>query len=260
MLTGCSAKKEDLLVSAWQDYEKYIYDVTNTTGDDIGQLVYISERVTKKDTTIGTILVPSATGTKISYELEIYNNEDYIKSEMLFTSNTFNPQSVYKETLISGVLTETNANYNNSKYNYAITIDGIETSSGEIKCSSPYYDNEMVYYILRSLDMKGESFSFSVPSPLEEALQNRTVTYVATVMVNSNVGSVNCDKLTMTSNQMISGTPFNLYYSTEKLVASGDPLKNYEDKIIHSALIKMEEGDYIYTLKSLTVDRPQETE
>ena len=57
------------------------------------------------------------------------------------------------------------AEYKGGKYIYTMTTDG-EKSGDEIKLYAPYYDNEIVYYILRSADLNIKNFSFTFNCPM----------------------------------------------------------------------------------------------
>lgn len=249
-LSGCSAAVQDTLQSRWQDYEKYIYEVSLDNAA-IGTLTLESTRnkslngVTP-DVTIGESTYNNLIGTKIRYELKINDSADSIISEVFF-STRFAPIYSHKTIIRNDITTTIDANYSGDKYNYKTTVNGEETT-GVIGLKAPFYDNEMVYYILRSADMSDNkfSFTFNVPSPLEEKAQSITTTLSQTVEVGGIMDNkvINSYEVTMITNQKIKGEPYKLYYSTRPITV--------EDKQIDSVLVRFVENNYVYNLQSIT--------
>ncbi|MGI6701131.1 MAG: hypothetical protein ACOX3U_01510 [Christensenellales bacterium] len=248
-LSGCAESVESTFTSNWHKYEKYIYDVyeNGKAGEKVGELVIISERLTNQDVKIGDKNYKSITGTYISYELQLDNSDDSVFAETFFNTN-FQSVASYKhikadkETIII-------AEYKGGKYIYTMTTDG-EKSGDEIKLKAPYYDNEIVYYILRSADLniKNFSFTFNCPMPQINALQNRTAAIKpGEYKVNALGDDIDCHLVTMRVNGRITGKAYEIYYAKQSLNIDGEDVLN--------PLIKIVEGEYAYVISSLTLNK-----
>lgn len=247
VLTGCAPSISSGLESKWHDYEKYTYDVIK---DNVsaGTLTLESFRLRKEELSIGGKTYPDMTGTKVKYELQM-NNDDKVAAEVFFTVN-FLPKYSYKEIVKSGAKDVISAEYTPKKYKYTLTVDGAASPEEEITLGkATFYDNEMVYYVLRSSDFstKNYSFSFNCPSPMEDRLQSRTavVTSSESIVPDALNAAVHCYEVAMSANQEIKGSTYRLYYAKS-------PVTINETNVM-SPLVKFIEGEYVYILKSIEV-------
>jgi len=118
-----------------------------------------------------------------------------------------------------------------------------------------YYDNEMVYYVLRCSDLAGGKYTgtFSCPSPLENNMQSRTATQTsASAAVTGALGSndaIICYEVSMTANDTLGNNTYKLYYAKA-------PFTESEEVEVKKPLVQIVEGDYCYLLSSYSTVRP----
>lgn len=251
-LFGCSSPIQESLQSKWQNYEKYIYDMEYQE-ESIGTLTLISERINSSDSfTIGDKEYQDQIGTKVSYQLIINDTTDYIEAEVFFKTN-FNALYSYKKIIDNDSETIINANYTDKKCNYKVVADG-DIIEDSISTKVPTYDNEMVYYVIRCVDMSSDfTFNFNVPSPIDNVLQSRTAALSDNTEVNV-MGEVRaCYEVSMNTEQRMRGDNFLLYYSSQPIIVDDESLSDEENFVPHP-LVKIVEGDYTYTLQYVTTN------
>jgi len=245
-LAGCSTPIESTISSAWKAYENYTYEVKDDSGI-VGTLNYSSERFDNQTLTLGGTTYENMSGTKIWYDLVINNSTDKVSAEVYYTTSPYRPFYSYKEILNKGISTVITAKYSGNDYKYTINIDGTEKSDELSVKKMTYYDNEMVYYIIRSTDLTSKNYSFTinVPSPQENKVQSRTVSRMSSEDEESIMGStIKCYKMQMSANEKITGSSYQLYYAVNPLTADGQS--------IVKPLVKFVEGEFTYTLTALT--------
>lgn len=251
VLIGCAATVESGIQSKWKHYETYIYNVTKAQ-ENVGTMTLISTRITNNSVTIGGKTYDSVTGTKIEYNLAM-NNGDSVMAEVFFTT-TFKPKYSYKEIVEDASTTIIEAKYDPKKYIYKIT-EGSQINDGTITLKNiTYYDNEMVNHILRSVDMSGKknfSFTFSVPSPIEDKMQSRTAALIQKIDVPNIMGNtVNCYHVRMNVNQRIAGTPHEFFFAANPYKRTDDQGKELDVEMI---LVKFIEGEFTYTITAMDI-------
>ena len=257
-LFGCGYNP---ISSTTQNYESYTYDVI-IEETKVGSLYWVSERYKDGGTTTVTIggeSYENSTGTKISYTLDLDNTNDGIISE-IFLTTSFEPLYMYKQIIKDGVTTSIKGSYSEGKYIYTLTT-GDNTEEKEIKVSggfmskTTYYDNEMIYYLLRCADLAAGSYSltFTCPSPIEGDMMNLTATEVSTLAeVTGAFGSndaITCYHVSLSANDTLNNSSYSLYYAVNSYEIAE------EDVTIIKPLIQIVEGNYTYLLKSVTTVR-----
>jgi hypothetical protein len=194
----------------------------------------------------------------LSYTLDLDETEDGIFSEVFFNTR-FEPLYVFKQIIKDGVTTTIKGNYSDGKLFYTLTV-GNQSEEKEIKVSggitnkTVYYDNEMIYYVLRCADLAPGAYklSFTAPSPIEGDVMTLTATEVSTLAeVTGALGSndkITCYHVSLSADDTLNNSAYSLYYSVNGFQVS-------ENVKIIKPLIQIVEGDYTYLLKSYTTVR-----
>lgn len=249
-LAGCAVAITQ--TSRWLSYEKYTYSVSNEA-TEIGTLTVISERIKFADVTIGETLYSNQNGTKLSYDLVLTSSTDKIHSEVFFNTR-FVPFYSYKDSTLNNIRTIISATYDGANYNYQMSVND-QVSNDTIKMKTPYFDNEMVYFMLRSIDMTGSvnalfkttkyyTYSFNCPNPVDNISESRTATEIGKVDVADILGAtVSCYQVNMTLNQRITGDAFILYFAETPITVAG--------AVVEFPLVKFVENGITYKLTAL---------
>lgn len=186
LLSACrtEASIESLLSAAWIDNigsnaeQNSFYDVYGTSDGErklIG-LMNMTVKYYKNEKVSGFSREENNfTGNRTGYTVDMRKDGKRveIRSEAFFSNaKPFAPLYSYKEVKEDGGLVyEIKAEYSGKNYEYTLTDVG-GTRSGKIKLSGVYFDNEMIFALIRScpLDDGGSNldFSFNVPSPLDD--------------------------------------------------------------------------------------------
>lgn len=163
--------------------------------------------------------------------------------------------------------------YSGNYYNYDRTADGVKTS-GSIKLSGTYFDNNEFQQMLRGVTTFANGLSMSFIIPLVYAGGAEAVTLStsangatakqATTFTDSFVNAenqkvypdgVDCYTVSLTRNTQVAGVTQTLYYAKDNIQINGWAVKN--PLIKFSEPVKADDGktfNYItYSLKAVTV-------
>ena len=184
LIASCSkVSQSDKLMPGYScsddGYELFTYSVTHEEAV-VGTMTMKFEPLEKD-----TIDLPSAdgnkghftevTGTLLSTDLTM-NNGDTIISRVVYDGN-FAPIYSYKHTFIGGMVKEMQVEYE-GKYLYAKRFEyGTEVSCLTEKASG-YFDNEMIYALVRASSVGDTSYSlsFSVANALTGSTDSMSIT------------------------------------------------------------------------------------
>ena len=178
LFTACSnVSQRDKLMPGYScsddGYELFTYNVFHEEAI-VGEMTMKFEPLLKR-----TLSLPSAsgnkdftevTGTLLSTDLAMTNG-DTITSRALYDGN-FTPIYSYKRTSVGGEVKEMQVEYE-GKYLYAKRFEkGAEVSNYREKASG-YFDNEMLYALVRASAVGDQSYSlaFSVANALTGATE-----------------------------------------------------------------------------------------
>ncbi|MDR2090938.1 MAG: hypothetical protein LBP62_04725 [Clostridiales bacterium] len=193
ILASCAPESvESLLRREWDDYLNDsltydVYDASDASEDGkysaapIGQMTLEMRYYSNSPlNTLGHGVIEGFTGNYTTFKMEADVKKDGgtvkvgIESEAVFSDGSgLKPLRSYKKVTENGVAVyEIAAVYGGKNYEYTLkNADGVK--KGEIKLSGTYFDNEMIFALVRScpLESKGTglNFPFKVPSVLDDA-------------------------------------------------------------------------------------------
>lgn len=188
LFTACSnVSQRDKLMPGYScsdnGYELFSYNVFHQEAI-VGDMTMKFEPLIKKSVSLpaaeGTKAFDSVTGTLLSTDLTMTNG-DTITSRVLYDGN-FTPIFSYKRTSVGGAVKEMQVEYE-SKYLYAKRFEnGTEVSVYREKAAG-YYDNEMLYALVRASSVSDSSYSltFSVANALTAATDRMSITKMGEV-------------------------------------------------------------------------------
>ena len=120
----------------------------------------------------GKVHIDAFTGTMLSVDLETTELLDKdstdpdqpthhtIHAFVLYSAASFSPAYSYRHSVINGVDEKMQVSYNGKYLQTYYYINGEEQPSSEVKASG-YYDDEMLYALVRASDVGSSSYSFS---------------------------------------------------------------------------------------------------
>lgn len=258
VLTGCSNVPINKTLSImWNNKETAVYDVERKISDTEtlkGELTMYVEKIQQDsiDVAGNTVELGANIVNRFTSNL-VMENGDTIETVTLMRNN-FAPIASYIKKIVGSETVEVFGTYSNKKFSWKSTVNGTEKSDtlnvGDF-AKKPYYDNNTLYYVLRAplISKDAMSFSFNIPSWNENALTavNSGITS-SSVNVSNNFtnDAVACYGLQIVVQQKVlpQGTPIKLYYTKAPLACEGGTVQR--------AVVKIEEADCTYTLKSLT--------
>lgn len=245
ILVGCISKPPHKMFSdPWSDYEKITYEVTRTLKDAdkddknnkkiTGESVMITERLNNKDIQVGNKNIKNFSGTLVSIETSLEDGS-IMKATVAFKAS-FEPVASYKHIEVKGYEHNSPAKdtkqtiqmyYNDEKCYYETDIDGVKSKSDEkvgkwIK--TPYFDNLMLYHIVRSSYLKDNFSSISTKVMSVDGFKLKTLTATATAPLvikldknNKDDKGIKCDLIKIALQQKFpgSGEPMTVTLSRE---------------------------------------------
>ncbi|MDR3263694.1 MAG: hypothetical protein LBT30_05220 [Clostridiales bacterium] len=202
VLAACTQQKaiSDSLKRGWdvnlQTLKYDIFETEQENGADIkrliGEMSVTMQRFDKTDVKINDKELKGFSGYKTSYFITMSDGGKAVEidSQAIFAGTKMKPQYSYKSVTVDGTLLyEITAAYTAKNYEYSLTQNGETPKSGKIKLKGTYFDNEMIFALLRTcpLEDRGSSFdfAFSVPSVLDD-----TSGFVDMKIVNAEGSSV----------------------------------------------------------------------
>jgi len=124
----------------------------------------------------GDRIFKGVTGTRLDLSLVVPEKGDSVTSSVIYEGD-FTPIYSYKKTIIDGVTKEMQVVYEEKTVNTKLYQDGKEIDSAEFK-NSGYYDNEMLYALVRASVINDSSYSFTYkcPNALTSSLDGMAIT------------------------------------------------------------------------------------
>ena len=271
LFTACSnVSQRDKLMPGYScsddGYELFTYAVYHEEAV-VGEMTMKFEPLSKR-----TVDLPSAggdkgpfteiTGTLLSTDLTMTNG-DSITSRALYDGN-FTPIYSYKRTSVGGVVKEMQVEYE-EKYLYAKRYEHGQEVSCYREKSSGYFDNEMLYALVRASAVGDSSYSlsYSVANALTAATDSMSI--VKTGEVKEHI-----DALTPTVYELAEGetqytTPCyafriqtgNEYASTYSMTVTKDRQTVENDTLnisnVKKIITTIVEGEYKYVLTDVEI-------
>lgn len=254
--SGCSNVSQlNKLQAPWNNYEQFTYELSKTEGETstvIGTMVMTFERILNENTVINGDNY-NINGSLCTMELDIAQGDsagDSITSIVAFKTD-FTPIASYKISDINGIENTSYIKYNTSKNKGTLIYNGIET---EFKQSASYYDNEMLYSLVRASDLNSKDYTMSFASTDNIDGGSRSISVAKsstelTINVNGH-GDVPCTAFSLTASaEYGNGTTLALAIAKSPLtIGEGE---NATD--IVKAIVKITEGVYNYTLTNVSL-------
>ena len=212
-LTACnSSTPQGQLGNYFAPYEKFVYDVAHTTEEGVisGKYTIEIEQFDGGDITVGDVLVKKQpSGHVINTYLDIDGTQ--IESTCFFvnvSSNSFYvPRSSFRKVTVDGTESyRVQINYTTSGAKYTLTENGESKKTGTLELSSPFYDNNEFYTMLRGASTMGTAFSMSygvaivAPNEIAVATVSASCTSTKTLSAPAKAfkdGKVSCYKTTI---------------------------------------------------------------
>ncbi len=253
--TACnSATVQGQLSPVWRPYEKFVYDVADTDGNNGIYTVEIIKTEANEEVTIGANTKKlSGAGYIVKGHLEMVTS--VFDTACLFSivdgSTFLLPSASYRKEVVDGnTRLDMSGTYNGAKFNYVATING-EAKSGEVSLGATYYDNNEFHQVIRGASTLSSSFSFSfaVPVVADKEISNIVINTAATGVEKVTVpygSDIECIKIGVGRSTKVAGISQQLYYATKDLAGEGG-----NGWTVKNALVKIVEGDVTYSLKSI---------
>ncbi len=259
---GCSkVAQTDKLSNPLVGDETYVYDVFYNTAV-VGSLTIAwtdinNAKVGKEagcDFSMGEYVNNSFTGKRLSSTLNM-DNGDSIMSDVLYKAS-FAPVASNKVIVKDDKTSTAYVHYSSGKVNISTTVNAIKTESS-LKVKSPYYDNEMLYAVIRASDIHDDSYSmsYSMPSALTRSVDTMSIVK-SSALENVNLTEISseaipCYQFSITiSNNSYAGSYTVFLAKTNLPVTSA----NSSISAVKKAVVKIVEGDYSYILKSISAE------
>lgn len=234
--------------------ETLVYDViykSNTPEQVKGVYSVNVKSFNKESVTIGDWTNENAVGFKVTAKLEMENG-DSIATEVFFTTNIV-VKYASQTTVTAGVTDSYTAEYKDEKCYFTRNENGVETS-GEIKTGdfyeSPYFDNTMLYQLVRCMPSGNSSFTFNIPDITLSETQSVTITSMpssTTTITAADSNAYECYLATIKLNRTFPGSGEGL-----KCYISSKSYPSDEDAKVNKLIVQIVEGDTVYTLKSVS--------
>ncbi|MGN0771574.1 MAG: hypothetical protein ACI4MI_03190 [Christensenellales bacterium] len=229
--------------------ETSVYSVQYTTDDGVENGVYTVtvNRLDNGSVTVNDKSYSNFTGYVASATLAMDNGDSIETKVVAYT--TMQVKASYSKSVIDGETVEVSAEYSNKdKVYYTRTVNS-ESVEDSIKIkdffSSPYTDNAMLYLLARSFPSDVSSFSISMPdftsNQLNSVLLNK-ISSSSELSIEETSYTVSIIELSINRSFPGKGTPLKCYVSNDVIGESTN------------AIVKIEEGNAIYTLVSVTVE------
>ncbi|NCA66941.1 MAG: hypothetical protein EOM87_02640 [Clostridia bacterium] len=254
-LAGCSQVSQlNKLQAPWANYEQFTYDITKTTGEStetVGTMIVTYRRAINATVPINGNDF-TVNGSYCTMELNITEGEgagDSISSIVAFKTD-FTPIASYRETKIGN---ETNTAY--VRYNTGKNKGTVQLNGGEgivFKHKGAFYDNEMMYYIIRASDLSSDSYTmaFAATDNLEGDAHDISVTRTtSTLTINTFLGALECASIVLTAAaEYGNGTSVAVAVAKSPVTfGTGDNARQ-----LIKPIIKITEGAYSYTLADVS--------
>lgn len=265
--TACNnATTQGQLENVWLNYEQYVYEVKDTSGDaevtgDYTTTIQLYQAGSSVDFGEGTLqnvrkgyLVSSVrnlgtTTLDIQCYFELVNGKNFLV-----------PAATYRKYIAEGKETVMSGNYDGDTLNYTFKNDA-GTQTGSIKVGSPYYDNNEFHQVLRGTSTMSTSFSFSFEVPVVAENEMTAAKLTAKVSAKEDVGTLYtpsgaesalttpCYKMTISRTTKVAGSTQAVYYSVDDISVNGWALKHVITKVVEPT----KTGNVTYTLKDINV-------
>lgn len=270
-LTGCSnTPPHKILKDTWLENEVATYDIVRTLldGDDVatnnptvkGIQVMTTKRIHNATITVGENPIDNFQGTIVTIDT-LMEDGSFMKATFAFSS-VMRPQAIARESFVKGYehnqpsvdTSQTlNAKFNGKSYDYTLKNNAAEPTSGSLPLKktwekAPFFDTMQLYHLARSCftGKKGAfaTLQFSVPSYTEGKLKT------------ANVTSVNTNAEIEIAGTKYATTQVAFKY-VQKFPGEGKPIYAWYNNgemagVGAHALIRFEESNMVYTLKSIT--------
>ena len=213
------------------------------------------------DITVGDVLVKKQpSGHVINTYLDIDGTQ--IESTCFFvnvSSNSFYvPRSSFRKVTVDGTESyRVQINYTTSGAKYTLTENGESKKTGTLELSSPFYDNNEFYTMLRGASTMGTAFSMSygvaIVAPNEIAVATLSASCTSTETLSAPAkafkdGKVSCYKTTISRSTTVAGISYTVYYAASPVTSiSGSAVRS-----IVRPIVKIVEGDVVYTLSDIS--------
>lgn len=263
-LTACnSSTPQGQLGNYFAPYEKFVYDVAHTTEEGVisGKYTIEIEQFDGGDITVGDVLVKKQpSGHVINTYLDIDGTQ--IESTCFFvnvSSNSFYvPRSSFRKVTVDGTESyRVQINYTTSGAKYTLTENGESKKTGTLELSSPFYDNNEFYTMLRGASTMSTSFSMSygvaivAPNEIAVATVSASCTSTETLSAPAKAfkdGKVSCYKTTISRSTTVAGISYTVYYAASHVTSiNGSAVRS-----IVRPIVKIVEGDVVYTLSDIS--------
>ncbi len=255
-LAGCSQVSQlNKLQAPWANYERYTYELTKSDGTDtqvIGQLVMTVQRLINAAVAINGDDY-TVNGAYATMHLDINAGDgagDSISSQVVFNMD-FTPVASYRQTVIDGVTNTSYVKYNTSKKKGTLIFNGEESV---FKQEASYYDNEMIYLLIRASDLAASSYSvsFAATNNIEGGSRNisATKTSDSVKLTITPFGEVECANFALTAAADYGdGTILALSIAKSPLKINNDD----NSPVVVKPIMRIAEGAYTYTLKNISL-------
>lgn len=281
ILTGCISKPPHKMLSdPWEAYEKITYEVTRTLKDDddnaennkklFGTSTIITERKNNVDCVVGDKNFPNFSGSLVSISTEMEDGS-IMNSAVAFTPS-LEPIASYKYIKVkqytnNEVSSETEQKiqmtYIDEHCEYTCNIDGVQTNGKEkvgkwIK--KPYYDNLMLYHIVRSSYLKDTFTSLSANVMSVDGFKMKTLTATAGAPIvfkndenNTEDKGIAVDRISIALQQKFpgSGTPMQVWLSKDITEEAYCGMKFTTKRVP----VKIIESEMTYKIKEYTSNK-----
>ena len=202
------------------------------------------------------------TGTLLSTDLTL-NNGDTVKSRALYDGN-FTPIYSYKRTSVGGVVKEMQVEYE-GKYLYAKRFENGQEVSCLREKASGYFDNEMLYALVRASAVSDSSYtlSYSVANALTAATD--TMSIVKMGEVKERIAALEPRTYELAEGETYYTTPCyafriqtgNPYASTYSMAVTKDRQTVENDTLnitnVKKIITTIVEGEYKYVLTDVEI-------
>lgn len=231
--------------------EKLSYTVSKAGSDVKGEYVQTYKKVNQA--TVGSKNFEDISGYLVESKLTF--DSDVVETAVLFSagsakSEVYPPIASFKKSFINGVYRVEQIVYNNgeAQYSYADAQElGENPTTSTASISTPYYDNQQLYTILRAATLGTTfSFGFSTVIPAENGVVKLSCAFGNTETlaptVNDTAQSYSCTKINIVRDQKITGKSSSVWLSGKIIVNSNTYTQ---------VPVKISEGDFEYLLKGL---------
>ncbi len=272
MFTACdNSTVQGQLENIWLSSETFTYDVVDNSGATPVNGTYVVKIVKHANGDIpfgSSTLTNAPAGFSVIGDLTIAGNS--VKSGCYYKivngTKYMAPYATFRNQTINGETFEMTGTYNGGSLSYSTNKNSTGAVSGSVSAKEPFYDNNEIHQMLRSVSTFSGSFNFNFNVPIVANNEVAVASLNAKVITSENIktpytesiaalqeNGISCYKLALRRTTEVQGMAQVIYLSTSDVSVSGWKVKHVITKIVEPTKINGVNGNVTYTLRNIEI-------